>query len=388
MTMTRIILLISLSIYLIPLNAQKNDWSNFIISEKNGQYGATDSLGNVLVPFKYYSLSPSRNGLANISAGDMMEKTYGKVNKKGEIIIPPIYRDKIIFENERAILNSNDFSGLVNLEGKFLKKIYGGQLTTFGKNYKIFLRNKYGVMNPEGKVIVPIIYDKIENIPYSKAMEVRFKEQIGYLSKRDGSILSEEVENFKELPDTLNCVNYKVSEKAEFCIEIGNKKLEIKNINKGVITTDNPIETHKNPIFIDTVTTFDSQTSISSYQMLEFAGLTSKEINYSTQIKKKKINAQLPLIMLKGDKVDFFIESIYINKIPINKNEKAQGLGFSLRELPRNPTSLKEVSKNTLNGYFKDAEAGDVFILNKIVFFDLIENVPIDFNQSIRIEIK
>ncbi|MBR4214815.1 MAG: WG repeat-containing protein, partial [Bacteroidales bacterium] len=59
----------------------------------DGKNGFIDIDGNwVIEPQFYHCNGFGNNGLAKVSVGDIFHETYGYVNKKGDLVVEPVYR--------------------------------------------------------------------------------------------------------------------------------------------------------------------------------------------------------------------------------------------------------------------------------------------------------
>lgn len=90
---------------------------------------------------------------------------WGCLNKLGEVVIPPIYDDKVFFLNDQitAIWNNGVLGGIINNIGeRVFQDVYD---SVFPINerlglYQVVLDKKYGVIDKYGNIIVPINYLK------------------------------------------------------------------------------------------------------------------------------------------------------------------------------------------------------------------------------------
>lgn len=91
---------------------------------------------------------------------------WGCINKYGEIQIPIIYDSSVYFYNNcvaKAILDGKDV--LINKYGEQLyDDLYDSLKGCFFQNQIVCKNGKYGVIDTNGKYIIPIIYDNLERV--------------------------------------------------------------------------------------------------------------------------------------------------------------------------------------------------------------------------------
>ena len=150
-------------------------WGGKIIVEKNGKKGLFNELGKQLTKIEYDDIFNHHNNAFFFS----IEKNgqYGLLGTQGKIVIPSEYKE-ISIENwkpEIVILaeKTNGKKGLFDKTGKRLTRVeyddieyidyYNG---TFGYYYRAFIliekQNRYGLLERNGKMVIPVKYDKIE----------------------------------------------------------------------------------------------------------------------------------------------------------------------------------------------------------------------------------
>jgi hypothetical protein len=146
--------------------------SGFNPAKKDGKYGAVDARGKVIIPFKYSSLSPyyeqrivvCREGPEKVSA----------FNFEGRVILPEEKLYNIWLFNDSA-LAVQDFNKKVvrtyDLQGKLVKTwpyshispFFSGRFRAYRDTLIGFDRvSMQGILDPDGKVLVPLEYTGIE----------------------------------------------------------------------------------------------------------------------------------------------------------------------------------------------------------------------------------
>lgn len=129
------------------------------IIQENGNYGAQNKKGKVIVPAKY-SYVNLENGTFTVKdrAGNM-----GKYDLNGHVIFPP-YRFNTIYEianmQESPFIVLSDFFGVINRKGKLIIKDEYLNITSFGDDFsgRFFILSKngfQGVATIKGEIIIP-----------------------------------------------------------------------------------------------------------------------------------------------------------------------------------------------------------------------------------------
>lgn len=119
----------------------------------NGKYGFVDVNGSERVPVIYDECHEFCNGLAKVKLNDK----YGKVDKYGNVVIAIkyeqiAYNNPIIMENGLPYLIYNNQKIRMNYDDI---PDSNKSIIVVGKN------DKYGWINKQGKVIIPLEFDKI-----------------------------------------------------------------------------------------------------------------------------------------------------------------------------------------------------------------------------------
>lgn len=93
----------------------------------NGLFGAIDKTGKVIVPIKHIYVGSFSSGLAPIAVENSKgENRYGFINKKGEVVIKPVWMEVYGFsESLAAVRLGNDNAskwGVINTKGDYVVK--------------------------------------------------------------------------------------------------------------------------------------------------------------------------------------------------------------------------------------------------------------------------
>lgn len=129
----------------------------FMVMDFNNKFGFIDQNGQSIIPCKYFFAIPFSEGLAGVTENSNLDGGWGYINKKGE---------KVISGNFDAVDNFHNGTA------------------------KVTINDKFGFINKQGKIILPIVYDKIlEREPDVYTGEFVDKEVLGnglLLVKKNG----------------------------------------------------------------------------------------------------------------------------------------------------------------------------------------------------------
>lgn len=106
----------------------------------SGKWGFIDESGKEVIPLQYQKAGGFKNGLAKV----MLNDKWGFINPQGKYVVQPLYTFIDNFENDLAICNT----------GAATKNKY----SFFSLDYE---GGKWGAVDRTGKVIIPLVYDKL-----------------------------------------------------------------------------------------------------------------------------------------------------------------------------------------------------------------------------------
>ena len=132
----------------------------------DGRCGMIDSSGNIIVPPKWESLSPIKNG--RIAA--RMNEKWGFLDEKGEGVIPLIYDFVQMFSENHAFAVYNNQTVCINTDGEIIFNLSSVNSEysafPFSEGYAIVYdhhKAKYGAVDYEGKIVLPMIYQYLSS---------------------------------------------------------------------------------------------------------------------------------------------------------------------------------------------------------------------------------
>lgn len=162
----------------------KNGLKNIQVNRK---YGVINSKGEVVIPVKYNApLLFDGEGLATIR----QNYKYGLINEKGKIVIPPIYDDKFRFNAEgRSAIRKGQQFGIIDRQGRIvIPPIYDDYIYPEKEQSKVKKNNRYGILDKDGNTLVPVVYTALQ--PFIDGLALAQKgDYYGYISPKNEIII-------------------------------------------------------------------------------------------------------------------------------------------------------------------------------------------------------
>lgn len=159
-----------------------NDAVLRVAKDKGGTYGYIDEIGTLVIEPKYDMAYPFKNGKALVS----LSNKWMYINMRGEVLQNLNYQSVNNVGKKLLAFYENNLAGFMTLSGEI---IYTPQFSEYsyssdsdvGKLGLIKLqknKNRYGLMDLEGKIIAPPIYQEIN--PFSDGLaRVKYSEAFG-----------------------------------------------------------------------------------------------------------------------------------------------------------------------------------------------------------------
>jgi hypothetical protein len=190
-------------------NPQKGPDKNRVISRRDGKFGISDSLKNILLAYNYIKLYPLLNdnylfwkddsiGILNLKTGNLYAHKI-KVQLNGHNVsadfVPYVpYTDKLAF------LNTGEYWILAGINGKVVMSKIEGINVDFqnfaGNIAGISQNSKLGVIDNKGSVLLNIKYDEILCLGGSNTFVAR-EGNLWTWFRPDGSIIEQNIDEFK-----------------------------------------------------------------------------------------------------------------------------------------------------------------------------------------------
>ena len=146
-------------------------YGNLCKVSRNDKYGIIDDAGNTLIPLIYHYLG-CYNYIQKTMPAIKADK-YGIIDISGQEVIPLIY-DPIGEQDINVYGNENDKSIEFSLR-RHIEIFIGSYIAMIMR-----LKGKWGVIDSEGKEIIPFIYDQMDY--YDKILLVKATNKMGVIS--------------------------------------------------------------------------------------------------------------------------------------------------------------------------------------------------------------
>ena len=182
---------------------------NFIVT-RNNLYGVINpKLENEVVPIRYKSIR-SLNNLYFIVQNS--ENRNGLYLNTGEKVIDERYVFYATFENTIfATKNNTPFLITLNYKNYSEKEVAVDEFVTLkntfdypkSSNQIVKLNGKFGVLNHENKLVIPCVYDYLENIYISNEFIVTINNKFGIVNSDNSVVLPIEYDAFERLKELL-----------------------------------------------------------------------------------------------------------------------------------------------------------------------------------------
>lgn len=125
---------------------------------KDHLYGLVDTLGRILVPFKYAEMAAPSEKLLCVK----YETKYGYIDQHDRIIIPFKFQFALPFSEGFAVATTGTLFGFIDKKGHFEipEKFTGAN--DFENGYaEVFINDEASVVDPKGKILFPFLFRSI-----------------------------------------------------------------------------------------------------------------------------------------------------------------------------------------------------------------------------------
>lgn len=166
---------------------------------ENNKWGLLDKTGKLVIPCQYDSIGDIRGGIAEVGIGKgrppgpaTIDGLWGHVDiNTGKEILPIKYN--VIEAADDSLLytvHTDNKMGVVNQEGKFIVPLGRfDRISRFTAGFAIVEKNeKFGVIDRTGKVIIPILYNEIESFDNGVAL-ARKGDKYGVLNTYGNTVI-------------------------------------------------------------------------------------------------------------------------------------------------------------------------------------------------------
>ena len=153
----------------------------------NEKYGYKNPNGDIVIKAKYAIADDFHEGYAKVYMGTIeaalpLEDKFGFINKKGEIITQSMYTEASHFSNGYAVVVKRNTGShwsyankyrYINTEGKeVIPLIYENALNFYDGSASVQLEDKWGRVNANNEVVIPIKYDWIDTLFQENLLKV------------------------------------------------------------------------------------------------------------------------------------------------------------------------------------------------------------------------
>lgn len=126
----------------------------------NGKWGYINASGQIVIEPQYDRVKAFNSGLALVES----EKQWKYIDKSGKIATQIPHSDKLYdFEDGIAFIKKGELIGFADNKGNMILPPSYKEIKSFDKGYAKFLQNeKWGLISKDGKVYLPAEYDDID----------------------------------------------------------------------------------------------------------------------------------------------------------------------------------------------------------------------------------
>ena len=149
----------------------------------DGQYGAINKLGEVVIPLKYTFLGAFTNGVAVFNIGgerewgdDVIGGKWGLIDTKNKVVIAAVYDALKRASDDLFIAKKGDNWGVLNGASKTIIPFNYSFIDTYGKDYLLvntggelsemgtIWGGQWGTMDKTGKVVIDVKYEDLQEM--------------------------------------------------------------------------------------------------------------------------------------------------------------------------------------------------------------------------------
>lgn len=193
---------------LIPIEYQfvlPRSKNRFILWTSDFLFGLCDDNARIILPVKYKSISSTENDEFYITKNE--KNLNGVYSFTGKTVLPEIYR--FYTRDGHKVFAARDSQSLIiNLEKPddvvFLDKgiafVETSRHYSAGEQFFQIVKkgNKYGVINANNQILIPIIYDEVKSSQHWRYFIIREKGKVGLINV-EGEIVKEPIYDNIEL---------------------------------------------------------------------------------------------------------------------------------------------------------------------------------------------
>lgn len=198
---------------------------------ESGKWGFINTKGKTVIPFQFYAVLPFKEGLALTVTS---EKKVGYINKKGEWKIKPVYDDGSSFYGGFARVFIDNKFGVIDTTGKDVLPVKCSSFRTYEDGTEIYQYNgKYGFIKMEHIITQPI-YDYVWG--FSEGLAATWLNgKCGFINRTGEVVIGHQYEKLGQGENLYHANDYKLKFSQGLCSVRKNGKWGFINTNGEVI---------------------------------------------------------------------------------------------------------------------------------------------------------
>lgn len=158
---------------------------------QNDSVGFYDTKGRLSIPMQFKDATDFNEGMSAVAIDD---SKWGYINLKGQMVIPPVFETAAAFQHGLAIVSISGKVGIINTKGDTVIPLEYEKIVICSNDLIMLVKNKLvGFSNAEGKITIPLVYDYSENMWNkidSNFIKVGKRNKFGLIDPNGKSILS------------------------------------------------------------------------------------------------------------------------------------------------------------------------------------------------------
>lgn len=145
----------------------------------SGNHGFINKQGEEVFSKRFQYASRFKEGFASVGENNK----WGFINRKGEQVIPPIFkRPPSLFCDGLALIELNGKYGFINTAGSEVIPLKYTYARSFSEGLAPVYSSNWGYIDKKGNEVIPLIYESAEEFSEGLA-KVRMKGKCGYINK-------------------------------------------------------------------------------------------------------------------------------------------------------------------------------------------------------------
>ena len=134
----------------------------------NNKWGYIDKTNKVIIPLKFDRAEEFSEDMAAVGLADAngYATNWGYINTIGQIVIPNIYPERLgPFKNGFTVVGIRGERGVINKEGKIIIPLKYDNISHFDNGLAKAEKNgKFGLINEKGDEIISLKYEELKQV--------------------------------------------------------------------------------------------------------------------------------------------------------------------------------------------------------------------------------